>query len=189
MSGTPLLKHDTLFKLGLLSGEMQSLILSLFLQREGGVAQEEEGKKKGRWQTRKSIKKGELWEEKDWRVRGDGDNRRDGEEKDGRWRKQSFLGARISFYTFQNDSLEYRDRRTEREMIYNREAGEGEERRCRFKGERWKYCMKGDMDWDGGGMEEEKARARYTKIFLLWPSCSESSSSQARPSLHRVKKR
>lgn len=34
MSGAPLFKHDT-FKLGLLHGEMQSLILSLLLQGVG----------------------------------------------------------------------------------------------------------------------------------------------------------
>lgn len=43
MSGTPLLKHDTLFKLGLLSGEMQSLILSLLWQWGGGGLEKREG--------------------------------------------------------------------------------------------------------------------------------------------------
>ena len=35
MSGTPLLKHDTLLEPGLLSREMQSLIVSLLLQKGG----------------------------------------------------------------------------------------------------------------------------------------------------------
>lgn len=47
MSGTPLLKHDTLFKLGQLSGEMQSLILSVLLQRGGGERGLEKRERKG----------------------------------------------------------------------------------------------------------------------------------------------
>lgn len=45
MSGAPLFKHDTFFKLGLLSREMQSLILSLLLQgvglKKGGLEKRE----------------------------------------------------------------------------------------------------------------------------------------------------
>lgn len=77
MSGTPLLKHDTLFKLGLLSGEIQSLILSVLLQWRGEEEVRSKKNKGGGWRrmqrVRGAVKKyhrGLRWEEKDGKAGG-----------------------------------------------------------------------------------------------------------------------
>lgn len=103
MSGSPLLKHDTLFKLGLLSGEMQSLILSVLLQK-GGKEEERSRKKKGeRADIGGSVR----------RRRGESIRKVYGEEERcsrERWRKRSFFvnlsAAVIPFYTVQCENLE-----------------------------------------------------------------------------------
>lgn len=149
MSGTLLFKHDTFFKLGLLSREMQSLILSLLLQsmwlRKGSLERERRGAdsrgrnvRRGKGTVQGSYvycKKTKMWM-RAVMIK----------EKGGGWRKwRSFVSKSVRSCNQWGNSREVE----QKEKEGGRENRSKERKyKCKTEVRRWKHWMRGVMDWD-----------------------------------------